>query len=98
MNWDKNIYIERFTQNNICPNVKIYYFEQKYSILEMLLCAVMDMPQDAIDLMAKILVYSPRKRLTAIGCLRQAYCDNLSKNEQYKHLFDWRMNIQKKIT
>ena len=25
MNWNRNI--ERFTQNNICPNIKIYYFE-----------------------------------------------------------------------
>lgn len=56
---------------------------------EMLFCAVMDMPQDAIDLMAKILVYSPRKRLSAIECLTQAYFGSLSKNEKYKHLFDW---------
>merc|ERR1711971_446381 len=56
---------------------------------EMLFCAVMDMPQNAIELISKTLVYSPKERITALECLTETYFDDLMENEAKKHLFDW---------
>ncbi len=58
---------------------------------DMLFCAVMDMPKNAIDLLSKISVYNPSDRLNALKCLKCKYFEDLMDNEMCKELklFEW---------
>ena len=48
------------------------------------------MPQSAIDLISQMLVYSPKKRSTALSMLTHKYFEDLYGNEAWsKLLFDW---------
>eukprot|EP00483_Globobulimina_turgida_P004567 UN04576 len=43
----------------------------------MIFMGVMDMEESAVDLISKLLVYSPDERFTATQCLQHAYFDKI---------------------
>ena len=54
---------------------------------DMLFCAVTPtMPQNAINLISKTLIYSPKERISSLKCLTSSYFDSLKINEKYKQL------------
>ena len=56
---------------------------------EMLFCAVMDMPAEAVAFIAECVVYSPTERSTPLQCMQNAYFEALREDAECSWLFEW---------
>eukprot|EP01083_Nonionella_stella_P083072 229521_1 len=55
----------------------------------MLFIAVADMPENAVQLISKIIKYAPKERWSTLQCLNAKYFEELKTIAKYKELFNW---------